>query len=320
MSRIDRPDSNPTRTSALNAIKTRRDALPPTELPFTSAAIAWLDTFYPNFNLAVTELNRTKAEQTAQTVVVAQLRVAARMWVSHGYHGVINATFRGEYLRTALSYYGLDNNAKGAPEMGTDQSILDASNAYVNGETARIAAGGNAMPFPAQGDIMTRVTAFQNSNIVQGTLKGAYDLSQENMALLNVETDQLLLRLWNEIEAVYDKGDKPSMRRKAREWGVVYVPSPGEIPGPDEYSVKGTVTDQLTAMPLADVVMSLDGTNVLVTTDSEGHYYLPFTTAGNYTLRASKEGYMDYLQPVTIADNTLPEVNIALKREEPPMP
>lgn len=319
MTRILRPDSNPTRTSALNAIKSRRDALPIAELPFTNAAIQWLDTFYPDFNLAVSDLNRTRAEQTAQTVVVAQLRPAARMWVNHGYQGVVNACIRGEYLRTVLSYYGLDNNAMGGPDMDTDQRIINAYRAYVDGEAARIAAGGTAMPFPAQADIALRADAFEAANIVQGTLKNAFDDAQEKMAQLNVETDQLLLRLWNEIEAVYDKGDKPSMRRKAREWGVVYVPSPGQTPTPDDWSAMGTVRSSEGDV-LKGAQASYVGTDIIATSNAEGVFYMPAIEPGTYTLQVALPGYMPYEQPIVITGDEVLRLEVILSPMAPPPP
>lgn len=319
MTRILRPDANPGRTSALNAIKTRKDALPAADLPFTASAIDWLDTFYPTYGLALNEVNRTKAEQTAQTAVVIPLRSEARMWINHGYQGVINATLRGEYLRTDLSYYGLDNTAMGAPDMTSDQSIIDAGKAYVNGEANRIAAGGTAMPFPTQASIVLRATAFENASVIQGTLKNAYDNALEVMATLNLETDMLLLRLWNEIEAVYDKGDKASMRRKAREWGVVYVPSPGQTPTPEDWSAIGMVLNNAGAR-LAGAVATYLGTDISATTDANGLFFMPPIDPGTYPLQVTFPGHLPYMQPIIITAEEVARVEVMLTPEPEPVP
>jgi len=36
------------------------------------------------------------------------------------------------------------------------------------------------------------------------------------------------MRLWNTIETAFNNGYRPSMRRKAREWGVIYTIAKGE--------------------------------------------------------------------------------------------
>lgn len=309
------PRSNNARHSALRILRDRKDATPAAEVPLLPALQAELDSYEPLYVSLMQTVNQTRSAQSTQTALTTPLRNAARMWVSHGYQALINATLRGQFPVTVLNLYGLPNNAKGAPDMGSEQAVIDAFNAFVAGETARTAGGAAPITFPAVTDITDRVDTFRSANLQQAVLKDAFDNAQEAIAAANADADRLVLRLWNSIEAAFDTGDKPSMRRRAREWGVLYVPSPGERPVPEEYSVIGMLTDAATGLPLDNVEVGLDGTSVSATTDSEGRYYLPFTTAGSYTLRASSEGHADGTAPVTIADSTLPEVNLALNPE-----
>jgi hypothetical protein len=316
------PKSNRARHSAMRIAKERKDTVPAATVPLMPPTQTWLDTFQPLYAGLRNAVNHARALQMAQTEVVNPLKRMARLWVGHGYQAVVNATVREQFPVAVLGHYKLPATAKGAPAMASDQSILDAYDDYVEGENVRTGAGGAAVSFPALTDIIIHVDAFRAANLVQADLKDAYDAAQEALMQGNVEADRLILKLWNEIEAAFDTGDKPSMRRKAREWGVVYVPSPGETPLPEEYSVMGRVLDSETREPREGVEVSLDGTDIITTTDSEGRYYLPFTAAGSYTLRASLPGYVDHTQPVTVADDTLPEVNIALVAEivAPPEP
>jgi hypothetical protein len=309
------PRSNNARHSALRILRDRKDATPAAEVPLLPALQTELDAFEPSYASLMQRVNQTRSAQSTQTALTTPLRNAARMWVSHGYQALINATLRGQFPVTVLNLYGLPNNAKGAPDMGSEQAIIDAFNAYEAGETARTASGAAPINFPAMTDINDRVDAFRSANLQQAAFKDALDNAQEDIAAVNPDADRLILRLWNSIEAAFDKGDKASMRRRAREWGVLYVPAAGETPTPEDYSAKGVITDAATGLPLSDVEVGLDGTSVSATTDSEGRYYLPFTTAGSYTLRASLDGYTDGTAPVTITDSTLPEVNLALNPE-----
>jgi hypothetical protein len=124
--------------------------------------------------------------------------------------------------------------------------------------------------------------------------------------------DQLILRMWNETEAEFDTGDKPSMRRKAREWGVVYVPTPGEAPSPEDFSILGTVTAQATGLPLQDVAIKVVEIDEAYLTDADGEYFIPVLTAGNYTLEITKPGYEVETLPVTVTAGAITELDIEL--------
>ncbi len=309
------PRTNNERYTALRTAKERKDAVAPADVPLMAATQTLLDSGFPAYRNLQLAVRSARAQQTEQSAITDPLRRSARMWVNHGYQALINATLREEFPTSVLSYYNLANTAKGAPDMRTEQGIISAYNDYVAGESARVMAGGTAIPFPDQVSMRSRVDAFKAANLTQAALKDAHDNAQEALAAASPDADKLILRLWNEIEAAFDTGDKPSMRRRAREWGVIYVPSAGETPSPEDYSIKGIATDAATGLPMADVEVSLDGTTITATTDSEGRYYLPATTAGSYTLRASKEGYATAAQPVTVTDGTIAEVNVALTPE-----
>jgi hypothetical protein len=314
------PNSHTTRLMALRVAFDRLPNVPATEVPFTAATLARINSFYPIYRGLDDQVSIALNAQTANTAQTAPFANAARMWVSHGFQALFNACDRGEFPQNVKTLYKRPVSGATVPDMRSEQAILEAAVDYITGETNRTAQGGDPITFPSLANIQQRVDAFRDSNMRQADHKNTYDLALEARAAQVADADKLILKMWNEIETAYNEGDRPSMRRKAREWGVVYVPSKGETPSAEDYSVIGLILDSATRQPLAEVEVGLDGSDISVTTDSEGRYYLPFTTAGSYTLRASLDGYVTHTQPVTIADSTLPEVNIALVREGEPMP
>jgi hypothetical protein len=311
------PNTHTTRLMALRVAFERLPNVPASEVPLTTATIDRINAFYPIYRGLDERVTIALDAQVASTAQTAPFAAAARMWVSHGFQALFNACDRGEFPQGAKTLYKRPVSGATVPDMRSEQAILEAGLHYITGETNRTAQGGDPITFPSLANIQQRVDAFRDSNMRQADHKNAYDIALEARAAQAPEADRLILRLWNEIETAYNEGDRPSMRRKAREWGVVYVPSRGETPLPEDYSVTGRILDSATRQPLSDVEVGLDGTGISVTTDSEGNYYIPFTTAGSYTLRASQQGYATHTQPVTIADDTLPEVNIALVQEVP---
>lgn len=78
------------------------------------------------------------------------------------------------------------------------------------------------MAMPSAAQMATAFSAYTSADATQSTAKTNYDLAQEAVASPRVATDALILDLWDTIEYNLRANDPPSLRRKAREWGVVY--------------------------------------------------------------------------------------------------
>lgn len=309
------PRTNPERDSALTNCKAKMDATAAAELPFSAAKAAKLATDQPAYHTLIVNANLAKSKQTSLSATLNPLRHAARLWVSHGYQALINACIREEFPNSVKNLYGLTLDAKGGPDLSSDSDINQAAITYNDGETARTASGGDPISFPSLANINLNIDAYRTAQQEQSNSKSAYDTAQENIAAANPNIDLLILQLWNSIEAEYDTGDKPSMRRKAREWGVVYVPNAGEAPSADDFSVVGKITDSATGLPLDLVTVTLSSTTVTETyvTEADGMFFLPPVPAGTYELEATLANYTPNKVTITVVEGEVQEVNLALE-------
>ena len=73
-------------------------------------------------------------------------------------------------------------------------------------------------------------TQLQTNESAQSTAKDGYDLGQEELASQRPAVDLLIKDLWNTIEFNLRTETPTSLRRKAREWGVVYDGDEEEAP------------------------------------------------------------------------------------------
>lgn len=315
------PNSNASRDAALTVCKDKMDATDPLEIPFAAAKGTQLTAEQPAYHALIAAANTAKSNQTAQSAIVAPLLRTARFWVSHGFQALINACIRGQFPNSDKNLYGLSLDTKGGPDLSTESDLIQASITYNDGETARTGAGGAPISFPALADINTQVDALKAAHQTQSTLKGLYDTAQENLAAANPNADLLILQLWNSIEATYDTGDKPSMRRKAREWGVVYVPSAGETPSGEDYSVVGLIKDSITDLPLENVEVTLFNASVneVQFTGADGMFFMPVVPSGNYDIQAKLAGYQLFTANVNIVEGEVQEGNVGLEPETPPV-
>lgn len=148
---------------------------------------------------------------------------AASVRVNSHYIQVINfAIERGKLPASARSYYQLPITHAEVPDMNTCPDALLWAGRLATGETARLADGGPAMAWPAIGEVTTAATACSAAETAQSIAKDAFDLAQETVGDLRPTVDPVIKDLWDTIEYNLRADAPPSLRRKAREWGVVY--------------------------------------------------------------------------------------------------
>lgn len=95
-------------------------------------------------------------------------------------------------------------------------------------------------PWPAIGEVNAAAALLQTNENLQSTAKDAYDEAQEVVAGQRPTVDAWIKDAWDTIEFNLRADDAASLRRKAREWGVVYEgdeeaeppPAPPTPPGP----------------------------------------------------------------------------------------
>ena len=81
-----------------------------------------------------------------------------------------------------------------------------------------------------------------------------------------------------------------------------------------ESVIKGTVVDASTGAALADVEVSIRGTEMRATTDSTGHFTIDGLQAGKYVVVVEHEGYKEYESSVDLSSGDA-EITIKLEPE-----
>ena len=84
------------------------------------------------------------------------------------------------------------------------------------------------MENPSITEVETAYETFIIEHNAQSGKKDEFDESQETVEDERDDTDDLILDVWDEVEFFFRKDEASSKRRKAREWGVVYINDEGE--------------------------------------------------------------------------------------------
>jgi hypothetical protein len=318
------PQSNVSRYQAVDKAKQMKDTLPPpVVIPFTAATIARIDALHPLYKVKMDAVDAALQAQLDEGAQSTTTRTQAEYFITDFYSALQRAIRRGTFDASVRPLYGLNGNDATLPNLKTEADITHWGQQADTGEAARILAGGAAISFPSMAEVNMVLVNFNTINMKQANAKLAYDAAQEDLAAQNAEADLLVLKMWNETETAFDEGDKPSMRRKAREWGVTYVPTAGETPTPEEFSVEGAVGLQTSPgeyQPLTDVEVTVLETNDTTFTDAEGNYFIPLLPDGNYNLRFKKLDYIEQTLPVTLAAGSILNLNVEMKKDVPEPP
>jgi len=224
------PNTDAGRLQALQAASAKAATVPAGQLAFSAANKATLDTTLPLFGTEMAESGVALAGQTAATQAEDLQQARLTMWTSHFFQNLNMAIDRGVIPASARAFYLLDVSQESLPDMASETDLVLWAGRAVSGEAARVAAGGTAMPFPSATEVNTELTTYQTLRATQSTKKDTYAAEAEDVAALRPAVDALIRDIWDEVEFTFRHDAAPSLRAKAREYGVVYVSRPGEAP------------------------------------------------------------------------------------------
>lgn len=139
---------------------------------------------------------------------------------------------RGEIPASARAFYELPVSHAQVPSMTTVADALRWATAIEVGEIQRTAAGGAPLSWPSAAQVATAANALEAADSAQSIAKDGFDYGQEAVAGQRTTVDALVKDLWDTIEYNLRGEELSSLRRKAREWGVVYDGEEEEAPTP----------------------------------------------------------------------------------------
>lgn len=227
------PNTDASTYEALRAAKAKADSVDPADLAFPVALQEKLNTFLPAFGKEVNERGAALSVQSEATKLRTAAQEKCKMYVSHFYQVFNFGISRGEYKATERGYFQVDISNESVPEIKTESDLIRAANNIVNGEQQRTAAGCKKMENPSADEVKLALDDYNAVLADQSGKKDIYQKEQEDVDKLRPEALELVKDIWDEIEFKLRKDEPSVMRRKAREYGVVYVARTGEEPDED---------------------------------------------------------------------------------------
>lgn len=238
MSSINRdfPQTIIDRYEAIALAKNKRDSVPAASNPFTGATDTRLTNMFTDYDGKRTAIISARQVYSNGTPVKDTAGNSLRLFISHFIQVFNFGVARGKYPAADRTSYDLPVEDSPLPDLSKDSDLLLWANNIVNGDALRVAAGGAPMSNPSAAEVQVAKTAFHTLFDLQSNRKDALDNAQEALEDLLPEADNVIRKVWDELETFYNEETDEGRRENCREWGVIYI-TVGDLK-----TLSGTVT------------------------------------------------------------------------------
>ena len=144
------------------------------------------------------------------------------MYVSHFLQVLLLAVERGVIKRSLLSLYGLSTDAQSLPQLKSSETLISVGEKVVEGEKLRQKKGGLPIYNPTIGKVATHLDIFRDAYLDYKRKKEITEKALANIQVLRPEIDEIILELWNQIEAYYAELPPETRFDACRKLGVIY--------------------------------------------------------------------------------------------------
>ena len=217
------PNTDQARLRALKAAFNKGSMSNPFDLAFSQKIFLQIKAFLPLYEQAVSQYNFSKDRQAKYGKLLNDQFKVARLYVSHFLQVLNFSIIRGEIKQDARKLFGIALDDKSVPEMGTEQQLIYWGEKVIKGEQQRMLTGGNRIYNPSIAMVKIKYEKFLDYYNNHKNLQITTQKMHEKVASLREKADNLIVYLWNEIEAYYDDLPGDIKRKKCSEYGIVYM-------------------------------------------------------------------------------------------------
>jgi len=216
------PNTDAARIRAMKKAFDISQDLPPNRMVISAKSLVSLQRFIPVFEHSIILQRQTFAFHNIRSGDYAEKSRKARVYLIHFIRVMNMAISRGDLTAETRINYGLAVNNSTVPCLKTENQLITWGHKVIEGEEQRLRTGGNPVTNPTIAVVKVRFQNFLEANNYHKILiKRIRDYSSKADALRK-EADEIILHVWNEVEASFS-GLPEGIRKKACEdYGIVY--------------------------------------------------------------------------------------------------
>jgi hypothetical protein len=183
--------------------------------------------------LGLFEKQLAQYQQTLETQIAANKRYLhilhnARLYISHFIQVFNLSVIRGDIKLEHKSFYHLDPNMHNVPDLSSESALLQWGQCIIDGESERVKQGGLPIYNPTIAKVKVHFEVFKEYKANQKLYQLTTNRNWEELVALRERGNEIILDIWNQVEAFF-KDEKPYSRlQKCTQFGLVYYYRKGE--------------------------------------------------------------------------------------------
>ncbi len=174
------------------------------------------------FEKKLLEYEMTQKEERSSNKRHRHLAANAQMYVSHFIQVLNLAVIRGDVKRPQKELYGLDPDTNTVPDLNTDGALLEWGQKIITGENERLRNGGFAIYNPTIAKVQVHYNIFKDYQFIYHQQKDASKRCREELEKVRTQIDELLLDIWNQVEAHFADCKPYDRLIKCQSYGLIY--------------------------------------------------------------------------------------------------
>jgi hypothetical protein len=208
---------------AMNIAKAKKDgAVIPADNILSEATSTRLDTDVDKYNKGKEAIVSAKQVYHHTIELAKPQRKLMRTFISSYYTDINNEIDLGNFPASVRAFFGLEISNRKMPDMQTDATLIAAATALIDGDAARVLAGGAAIASPTIAQVTTIINTAKPFLVAVSNAKTKVTTAISNLKKQNAEIKDLIKHIWNEVEAFYSLDEASSKRDQGRLWGIKY--------------------------------------------------------------------------------------------------
>ena len=225
------PNTDAARIRAIRKALEQSSGTEQEDMPFDIAFRMKMDTFVAEFDKNTRHSADARGRQNMNSRKFGELTHKARLYVSHFIQVLNFCIARGEMKPQVRTFYGLDPDDTKVPSLQSDNDLLYWGEKIIAGEQERLNNGGNRIYNPSIALVKVNFENFKQGYTFQKGLQNNASRLSTEVAQIRKEADEIILKLWNDIEAFFAErvADEDERRKKCEAYGITYVFRKGEL-------------------------------------------------------------------------------------------
>jgi hypothetical protein len=223
------PNTDVARVRAMKSALEKGKELPPHKMAYSAKTVVRLQKFLPLYEHSIQLQKQSIATQNKKSKEYNDSLRKAKIYLTHFLRVMNMAIFRGDMPAETRAYFGLATNETSIPSLNTENELISWGKRVIEGEEFRIRKGGSPITNPTIAVVKVRFEKFiEVWNYHKTLIKKTLDYA-ERTSDMRKEADEIILEIWNEVEARYSSLPEEIRKKECEEYGLVYFYRKNEL-------------------------------------------------------------------------------------------